>query len=297
MMGFAIGGPIQQPPALPRNMTQSLGLPNFTSNYGTGLAQDLRGQLFLFTGNPAASPLIETMAYSQIPNFNMPVAQFNPQNPLNTSIDSLYNAPLLQNGVLGGGLLQGNGNVLGLPQTTSGLGTIVMPQGQQQQSIFQPQQLQQQQPLQQTMLGGGAGSIDQSILMLQQQLQQITGQLQGLMQQRAAAQPQQFQPQQPTNIGGVANGGIGLQQFQLQQLMNPQGLQALTTSVQQPMNAMGTIQGLGVGTQGLQPAGSLFQPMGMGMASPTMQGIGGGIQPLGYAGGISPYATAGGQIF
>ena len=116
------------------------------------------------------------------------------------------------------------------------------------------------------------------------------------MQQRAAAtQPQQFQQQQPTNIGGVANGGIGLQQFQLQQLMNPQGLQALTTNVQQPTNTMGTLQG--VGTQGLQPAGSLFQPMGMGIASPTMQGIGGGMQPLGLVGGISPYATAGGQIF
>lgn len=291
MTSFGIGGPIQQPPALPRNLTQSLGLPNYTSQYGSGLAQDLRGQLFLFTGNPANSPLIETMAYSQIPNFTLPVSQFNPNNPLNTSIDSLYNAPLLQNGVLGGGMFQGNGSTLGGGQTGS---------------IFAPQQ-----PMQQ---GGILSTVTSG---LEKQISQIMSVLQSFFQGGGATQPPQQQQQgygyppqqqqgyayqsQPQTgiqslVSPVANG-VSQQQSTLQNLINPMSLSQFTSSVE------GTPAGQGYASpvmQGYGMQGAMPQGVGYGSASPVMQGYGIPQQqqfnPYAAQGGYPPYATAGGQI-
>ena len=285
MMSFGIGGPIQQPPALPRNLTQSLGLPNFTTQYGSGLAQDLRGQLFLFTGNPANSPLIETMAYSQIPNFTLPVSQFNPNNPLNASIDSLYNAPLLQNGVLGGGMFQSNGSTVGGGQT----GSIFAPQQSTQQGFptFPPQQQQggfQPIPQQQQLGGGNAPTLGQVITGLQQQISQIMSVLQSFFQGGGATQPPQqqpiygYQPQPQTGIQSLVSpvtNGVSQQQSTLQNLINPMSLSQFTSTVG--------------GT-----------PVGQGYASPVMQGYGMSQQqqfnPYAAQSGYPPYATAGGQI-
>ncbi|MCS6267884.1 MAG: hypothetical protein H2174_10005 [Vampirovibrio sp.] len=223
MMSFAIGGPTQQPPALPRNLTQSLGLPNFTSQYGSGLAQDLRGQLFLFTGNPAISPLIETMAYSQIPNFNMPVSQFSPNNPLNASIDSLYNAPLLQNASLGGGLAIGTGNVMGQMMGAGQTGSVFAPQQSTQQG-FSTLPLQQQGSFQQMPQQGGIG-VDQSITQLQQQIQLQTLNLQYLIQQRQVQQQQTQYQAQLQNLQLQAQQEAAFQQLQLQQQQQLQQFQ------------------------------------------------------------------------
>jgi hypothetical protein len=316
MMSFRIGGPTQQPPALPRNLTQSLGLPNYTSQYGSGLAQDLRGQLFLFTGNPAVSPLIETMAYSQIPNFSMPVAQFSPNNPLNTSIDSLFNAPLLQNGTLGGGMAQGNGNMMGgggmQPQ-----GSIFAQQPQQQQNFGFPQQggfqpIPQQQNFQPAQQGGfqpaqqgAVNTVGSVIAGLQQQISQITSLLQSLLQGGGGGvqQPQQQQQGGFQSLVSPVGNGLSQQQSNLQTLMNPMNLSQYTSMVggnpqaQMPPAGQGfanpTMQGYGM--QGASPQG-----YGYGNASPTMQGYGMPQQqqynPYMAQGNVPPYATAGGQI-
>jgi hypothetical protein len=300
MMSFGIGGPIQQPPALPRNLTQSLGLPNYTSQYGSGLAQDLRGQLFLFNGNPAASPLIETMAYSQIPNFTMPVSQFNPNNPLNASIDSLYNAPLLQNGVLGGGMFQSNGSTLGGGQT----GSIFAPQQSTQQGFptFPPQQQLggfQPIPQQQQQGGGNAPTLGQVISGLQQQISQITSLLQSLFQ-GAGSVPQQQQQGGIQSLVSPVTNGVSQQQSTLQNLINPMSLSQFTSSVEGTPAGQGYANPVmqGYGTQGAAPQG-----FGYGNASPVMQGYGMPQQqqqqqynPYAAQGGYPPYATAGGQI-
>jgi hypothetical protein len=233
MMSFAIGGPTQQPPALPRNLTQSLGLPNFTSQYGSGLAQDLRGQLFLFTGNPAISPLIETMAYSQIPNFNMPVSQFSPNNPLNASIDSLYNAPLLQNASLGGGLAIGTGNVMGQMMGAGQTGSVFAPQQSTQQG-FSTLPLQQQGGFQQMPQQGGSAA-DQSITQLQQQIQLQTLNLQYLIQQRQVQQQQTQYQAQLQNLQQQAQQQAAFQQLQLQQ---QQQLQQFQLQAQPPIQSL-----------------------------------------------------------
>jgi len=322
MMSFVIGGPTQQPPALPRNLTQSLGLPNYTSQYGSGLAQDLRGQLFLFTGNPAASPLIETMAYSQIPNFTMPVSQFNPNNPLNTSIDSLYNAPLLQNGVLGGGMFQGNGSTVGGGQT----GSIFAPQQSTQQGFptFPPQQQQggTQQVPQQQQGAGNAPTLGQVISGLQQQISQIMSVLQSLFQGGGATQPPQQQPPQPgygfppppqqqqgyayqsqpqtgiqSLVSPVANG-LSQQQSNLNSLISPNTLSQYTSPVDLGGSQQGNqLQAL-MNPQVLQGNSSPIvngqiqtaPPAGQGFANPTMQGYGTqGAAPQGFGyGNASP---------
>ena len=316
MMSFAIGGPTQQPPALPRNLTQSLGLPNFTSQYGSGLAQDLRGQLFLLTGNPAISPLIETMAYSQIPNFNMPVSQFSPNNPLNASIDSLYNAPLLQNASLGGGLAIGTGNVMGQMMGAGQTGSVFAPQQSTQQG-FSTLPLQQQGSFQQMPQQGGSAA-DQSITQLQQQIQLQTLNLQYLIQQRQVQQQQTQYQAQLQNLQQQAQQQAAFQQLQLQQ---QQQLQQFQLQAQPPIQSLVSPVSNGVSQQQstlqnlINPtnlaqvtsavdAGGQMQttPTGQGNASPTMQGYGMPQQqqqqynPYAAQGGYPPYATAGGQI-
>ena len=294
----------QQQPFMSRNLTQDLGLPNFTSQYATALAQDFRGLLFLSTGNPYNSPLMETMAYSQIPNVNLPVTQFSPRNPLNSSIDSIFNAPLFQNGALGAGLLQGNGNAMG--QMTGG--------GQQTGSIFAPQQ--QQGGLQPIPQQGG-NSLEQSIAQLQQQIQQDTLGLQYLMQQQQAQQQQQgglpiqqgqgFPSQQQMGltslVSPVANGD-SQQQLALQAWMNPQALQGLSTPIvggkvqTTPVGqgyASPLVQGQGYGMPNTVPQGVAY-----GNASTTMQGYDfpqqQQISPYASQGGYPAYATTGGQM-
>ena len=320
MMSFVIGGPTQQPPALPRNLTQSLGLPNYTSQYGSGLAQDLRGQLFLFTGNPAASPLIETMAYSQIPNFTMPVAQFNPNNPLNFSIDSLYNAPLLQNGALGGGGLgSGTGNVLGQMLGTAGqqqqTGSIFAPQQQQQPSGF-PQfaNVPQVTSLSQSANGSSFNPYQQAYgFVPQQPMPQPV-----FVQQQGSAY--QYQPQTGAqSLVEPVSSGVSQQQYALQNLVNPMSLSQYTNSPLQTtqgytnptmqgygmQGGVASAQGFGYGytnptmqSYGMQ--GASAQGFGYGNASPTMQGYGMPQQqqynPYIAQRGYAPYATAGGQI-
>jgi hypothetical protein len=305
MMSFAIGGPTQQPPALPRNLTQSLGLPNFTSQYGSGLAQDLLGQLFLFTGNPAISPLIETMAYSQIPNFNMPVSQFSPNNPLNASIDSLYNAPLLQNASLGGGLAIGTGNVMGQMMGAGQTGSVFAPQQSTQQG-FSTLPLQQQGGFQQMPQQGGSAA-DQSITQLQQQIQLQTLNLQYLIQQRQVQQQQTQYQAQLQNLQQQAQQQAAFQQLQLQQ---QQQLQQFQLQAQPPIQSLVSPVANGVSQQQstlqnlINPtnlaqvtsavdAGGQIQttpPTGQGYASPTMQGYGmQGAAPQGFGyGNASP---------
>ena len=272
MMSFAIGGPTQQPPALPRNLTQSLGLPNFTSQYGSGLAQDLRGQLFLFTGNPAISPLIETMAYSQIPNFNMPVSQFDPNNPLNASIDSLYNAPLLQNASLGGGLAIGTGNVMGQMMGAGQTGSVFAPQQSTQQG-FSTLPLQQQGSFQQMPQQGGSAA-DQSITQLQQQIQTAPPAGQGY------ASP----TMQGYGMQGAAPQGFGY--GNASPTMQGYGMQGAAPQGFGYGNASPTMQGYGMPQQ-------QQQQQGYGMPQQQQQQQ---YNPYAAQGGYPPYATAGGQI-
>jgi hypothetical protein len=228
MAGIVPTASTQEPNGfLPRNLTQTLGLPNYTSQYGSGLAQDLRGQIFLFTGNPAVSPLIETMAYAQIPNFNLPVNQIDPRNHLNTSIDSLFNAPILQYGTVNNGV----------PLATTGAGNIGTANTGQTSSFFVPASSTSQ---------NNPAQAEQTIAGLQNQVSQLTALLNSLLQGTGGQGMQQQQTTQSL-ISPLANRGMGQQQATLHYLTDSANLTPLTSTVdisgQQPFASTNTTTG------------------------------------------------------